>query len=181
MAGAVSDFRHLGRPVMLPFYFGRPIDLLAVDFGCSGCLKPEMFDGTASKFRDWAIVFRSYASLANPIISVLMKEAEAYTGAPDEQPITNVSLTETKATASRDLYHLLLSLCRGVALEKVINATDGERALAWSMLSSRYEPKLKTRQAGLFMTILKFDFSGDVLARIETFERERERERVCAL
>ena len=134
--------------------------------------KPEIFDGTGSKFRDWSIVFRSYATLANPLLGDLLRRADAYTGSEDDEPLNNASMNEVTATASRDLYHLLLSLCRGVALDKVINATEGEGATAWSMLVSRYEPKLKTRQAGLLMSILKFDFGGDVLARLETFERD---------
>ena len=36
----------------------------------------------------------------------------------------------------------------------------------------RWEPKIRSRQAGLLLQILKFSFHGDPLTRLEAFERE---------
>ena len=38
--------------------------------------RPDKFDSSDAKFKDWSIVFRSYASLANSEIPVVMKAAE---------------------------------------------------------------------------------------------------------
>ena len=70
------------------------------------------------------------------------------------------------------MYHILLSLTRGIALDKVINAGDMEGARAWKLLLDRWDLKLKSRQAGFVLALLRWSFSGDILARIEAFERE---------
>ena len=43
--------------------------------------------------------------------------------------------------------------------------------MAWSRVVERYDPKLRSRSAGLLLELLRFDFAGDMLTRIEEFER----------
>eukprot|EP00973_Karenia_brevis_P010596 1435516-Karenia_brevis.AAC.1 len=57
------------------------------------------------------------------------------------------NLDANLAAASLDLYHLLLSMTSGSALDKVVNAGEGEGGLAWRSITNRWEPKLRTRQA----------------------------------
>eukprot|EP00959_Pyramimonas_sp_CCMP1952_P318512 6664635-Pyramimonas_sp.AAC.1 len=73
--------------------------------------------------------------------------------------------------ASRDLYHLLLSLTRGAALDKVCNAGVLEGAYAWRLLVDRWGPRLRSRAAGQLLEMLRWSFSGDCLTRLEAFER----------
>ena len=84
--------------------FGNASTRLGIDARQLG--RPEKFDGTDSKFKDWSIVFRSFASLANSEIAVVMKAAEL------GHAVSNADLNETQRIASNDLYHLLLSLYR---------------------------------------------------------------------
>ena len=129
--------------------------------------RPESFDGTDVKWRDWAVVFRSYASLVNPRLERLMKAAEANPG-----PVLRGQLvSDDERQSSLDLYHLLLHLTKGSALDRVINSGEGEGLEAWRNLILRYDPRLRSRAAGQLMEILKWDFAGELTARIEGFER----------
>ncbi len=57
--------------------------------------------------------------------------------------------------ASSELYHLLIHLTRGPALDRVINAGDHEGLEAWRMLCDRFDPKLKSRHAGSLPELMK--------------------------
>ena len=85
--------------------------------------------------------------------------------------VKNDELNDERRQASVELYHLLLNLCDGAAFSKVVNAGDGEGGLAWKSIVERWDPKLKTRQAGILLSVLKWSFAGDILGRIEDFER----------
>ena len=86
--------------------------------------KPDKFDSTDAKFKDWSIVFRSYASLANSEIAVVMRASEL------GEPVRNDELPDERRQASVELYHLLLNLCTGTAFNKVVNAGESEGGLA---------------------------------------------------
>ena len=73
---------------------------------------------------------------------------------------------------STDLYHLLLHSTWGPALVRVVIAGSTEGLRAWQLLLERYEPHIRSRTAGHLMSLLQFDFSGDVLAKLETYERD---------
>ena len=38
--------------------------------------KPDIFEGEDKKWKDWSLIFKSYAGLANPDIPAIMKKAE---------------------------------------------------------------------------------------------------------
>jgi len=57
-------------------------------------------------------------------------------------------------------------------LTLIINAGEQEGLRAWNALAMRYEPKLRSRQVGQLMELLRFPFSGDVLAQLGEFEKE---------
>jgi len=129
--------------------------------------KPDVFTGEDKKWRDWSIVFRSYATLANPDLEVLLKQAESLT-----DPIIMSTLSDKDRRAGRELYHILISMVRGQALDKVVNAGEFNGLEAWRLLADRYDPKLKSRTAGQLVTLLRWNFDGDVMSRLEAFERE---------
>ena len=133
-----------------------------------GLGRPETFDGTASKWRDWKVVIRSYTAACHGKLAALMEVAEE-----TDEPITNVVLpTPGEREASEQLAFILVMVCRGAALDQVVNAGPGEGLLAWRSLCRRFEPRVKTRFAGVLLGLLNFDFSGDLIARMEAFERE---------
>ena len=74
--------------------------------------------------------------------------------------------------ASSDLYHLLLHSTSGPALDLVVNAGSAEGLRAWQLLVERYDPHIRSRTAGQRLCLLHFNFSGDMLAKLEAYERE---------
>ena len=129
--------------------------------------RPETFDGVTVKWKDWPIVFRAYMGAAVPALVELMRAAEASTA-----PMINAALEMPAVGPSHQLYFVLVVTCKGQALGIVINAGQGEGLEAWRLLCQRFEPKVHSRQAGLLLSILSWDFTGDVLLRMEALERE---------
>ena len=89
--------------------------------------RPSSFDGSDAKWRDFAVVFRSYAALVNPHIETGMTAAEISTEAMTRTALTD----ENQQQACLDLYHLLLHMVENEALDRVINAGHGEGYEAW--------------------------------------------------
>jgi hypothetical protein len=67
---------------------------------------------------------------------------------------------------------LLLHACKGASLNKIVNAGQGEGTVAWRALVQRYDPNALAVRAGTLQSLLGWSFSGDVLERIEAWERE---------
>ena len=86
--------------------------------------------------------------------------------------IRNESLPEAQANASIMLYHLLVSLCRDAALDRVINAGVLHGLEAWRLLTGRYEPRQRQRKASQLLGLMRWNFQGDILSKMESFERE---------
>ena len=128
--------------------------------------QPDKFDGSDAKFRDWCIVFKSYVTVGNSEMGALLREAELGTAR------RNAEMSDSERVASTELYHFLISLCTQTAFEKVVNSGDGEGTLAWKAIIDRWDPKMRTRQAGILLGVLKWSFAGDILGRMESFERE---------
>ena len=133
-----------------------------------GLGKPDSFDGTASKWRDWKVVLTAYTAAVNTDLAALMVAAET-----TEDPIQNAVLgTLGEREASEQLAFMLVMLSTGAALDQVVNAGPSEGATAWRSLCRRFEPRIKSRFAGALLGLLNFDFSGDVIAKLEAFDRE---------
>ena len=60
-------------------------------------------------------------------------------------------------------------LCRQQALTLAAGPQEG--LIAWQKLLERYEPSARTRQAGQLMTLLSWRFDGNLLERLELFDR----------
>ena len=127
--------------------------------------RPSQFNGTDSAWRDWSVVFRSYAALVHPALKDEMQRVETAE--------TNAGLLEGEQVQARsDLYHLLLQSTSGPALDRVVNAGSAEGLRAWQLLVERYDPHIRSRTAGQLLSLLQFDFSGDMLAKLEAYERD---------
>ena len=130
--------------------------------------RPSQFNGTDSAWRDWSVVFRSYAALVHPALKGEMQRVERLPTAE-----TNAGLLdEEQVQASTDLYHLLLHSTSGPALDRVVNAGSTEGLRAWQLLVERYDPHIRSRTAGQLLSLLQFDFPGDMLAKPEAYERD---------
>ena len=53
-----------------------------------------------------------------------------------------------------------------------MNAGSAEGLRAWQLLVERHDPHFRSRTAGQLLCLLQFDFSGDVLAKLEAYERD---------
>ena len=130
--------------------------------------RPSQFNGTDSGWRDWSVVFRSYAARVHPALKDEVQRVERLSTAE-----TNVGLIETEQVlASTDLYHLLLHSTSGAALDRVVNAGSAEGLRAWHLLVERYDPHIRSRTAGQLLSLLQFDLSGEMLAKLEACERD---------
>ncbi len=129
--------------------------------------KPDHFDGSDAKWRDWCIVFKSYSALVNPKLRDAMEQA-----AQSTTPVTIILIQEPEIKeASSELYHLLINFTRGPALDRVINSGEYEGLEARRMLCDGFDFKLKSCHAGSLLELMKWDFSGDTLTCLEAFER----------
>ena len=109
--------------------------------------KPDVFHGEDNKWRDWEIVFRSYATFANPDLEGLLRQAESL-----KAPIVLSTPSEKDRRAGRELYHILTSMVRLQALDKFVNAGEFNGLEAWRLLTDRYDPKIKSRTARQLVT-----------------------------
>ena len=130
--------------------------------------RPSPFDGTDSAWRDWSVVFRSYAALVHPALKREMQRVELLPTAE-----TNAGLLDDEQVhASTDLYQLLLHSTSGPGLDRVVNAGSAEGLRAWQLLVERYDPHIRSRTGGELLSLLHFDFSGDMLVKLEAYERD---------
>ena len=129
--------------------------------------KPEVFSGESTKWRDSSIVLKSYISAADHNANALLAHAEA-----SREPVLNVALDAASSAISSQLYYVLIMTCRGPALDRVVNSGPGEGLEAWRQLTLANDPQTGTRHAGMLLELLPYSFEGDILARLEAFERD---------
>ena len=79
-----------------------------VDAGLLGW-QESFDDGTG--WEDWSVVFRSYACACSAPLGLLMERTERSAG-----PMLNATLTQSEASCSTQLFHVLVMLCKGTAL-----------------------------------------------------------------
>ena len=53
-----------------------------------------------------------------------------------------------------------------------VERLSAEGLRAWQLLVERYDPHIKSITAGQLLSLLQFDFSGDMLAKLEAYERD---------
>ena len=128
--------------------------------------KPAHFDGQKG-WKDWSVVMRSYMSAVTRNAPDYMKHAEL-----SDTPVLNATLSHEQAKFSSQLYYVLVMTCKAQALDKVINAGQGEGLEAWKQLVAHHEPVTTTRHAGMLLELFSFNLEGDTLSRLEAFERD---------
>ena len=82
----------------------------------------SQFNGTDGAWRDWSVVFRSYAALVHPALKGEMQRVERLPTAETHAGL----LEDEQVQASTDLYHLLLHSTSGLALHHVVNGGSAE-------------------------------------------------------
>ena len=122
--------------------------------------KPESFDG-GTGWKDCNVVRRALRVLALRRWVYCLERTERSAG-----PMLNATLTQSEASCSTRLYYMLVMLCKGTALTRVVNAGAQEGLKAWRCLFLHYEPTSLTRSAGLLQELLNFSFEGETAARM---------------
>ncbi len=85
-----------------------------------GLLKPQPFAGHNHQWTDWAFIFRSYCSLLSPQLRELMENAQV-------QPIViGPPIDAVDQALSRDLFQLLVLVCKGPAMQEVRRAQNSQ-------------------------------------------------------
>ena len=131
--------------------------------------KPKSFDGGAG-WKDWSVVFRSYACACSAPLGLLLERTERSAG-----PMLNATLTQSDASCSTQPYYMLVMLCKGTALTRGVNAGAQEGLEAWRCLVLHHEPTSLTRSAGLLQELLDFSFEGGTAAQMAQFDRDIDR------
>ncbi|CAK0890329.1 unnamed protein product, partial [Prorocentrum cordatum] len=129
--------------------------------------KPEMFDGAKPPWRDWSVVFEAFAGATNPNMAAAMARAKRVA-----ELVLMTNLEPGDMQLSRTLGYWLIQTCRSQALDVVLSAGTLEGFEAWRQLHLRFEPQAASRYAGQLMALLAWDFSGEMMMRLEAFERE---------
>ena len=104
-------------------------------------VKPSGFSGAQDAWRDWSTVFKGSAGAAIPRLQKLMDDA-----AKAAATIPNATIMdENDRAASTQLYWMMLTICKGVALNTVFLAGDIEGLEAWRQLTEKFEPNTVCR------------------------------------
>ena len=129
-------------------------------------VKPSDFSGAQDTWWDRSV--QGYAGAAIPRLQKLMDDA-----AKAAAPIPNATIVgDEDRAASAQLYWMMLTICKGAALNTVFLAGDSEGFEALRQLTEKYDPKMRTRFAGQLMSILSFSLQGDATERITAWECE---------
>ena len=105
-----TQVQDAAQPVPLP----QEVPTSLVDTRLLG--KPESFDG-GTGWKDWSVVFRSYACACSAPLGLLLERTETSAG-----PMLDATLTQSEASCSTQLYYMLVMLCKGTSLTRVVNA-----------------------------------------------------------
>ena len=95
----------------------------------------EAFSVKDSAWRDWSVVFRSYAALVHPALK--------WRGCRLQKPMRDFSKVDSAGE-----YLLLLHSTSGPALDRVVNAGSAEGLRAWQLLVERYDSHTGREQQG---------------------------------
>ena len=128
--------------------------------------KPGEFHGESDKWADWSFVLKGYCGALSGDLQQEMKEA-----AESESSIPMASMSEYGKSLSRQLYHILVMLCRGAALERIKNTEENNGLEVWRKFCAEWEPRTAGRFRGMLSGILAPDLSGDLGEAMEVWER----------
>ena len=129
--------------------------------------KVEPFAGKEVRWRDWPVVFRAAARPTIPGLGAAMKKLER---SPDH--VWSVYLSPEEEYMSVQLYSMLVLVCRGQALDIVVNAGEQDGFEAWRLLAFKYEGRERAGYVGQLVALLCWTFEGDFEQWLEAFERE---------
>ena len=126
---------------------------------------PERWNG---EDKSWRFVAPACLMAGHPSMHNLLERAE---NGGSNDPVICAKLSSKEARHSRQLYHVLVLLVTGRALDKVQGAGEREGAAAWRAVHEQKETLSWSRFTGMLLSILSYRFTGDAQAAIGSFER----------
>ena len=138
--------------------------------GGHDCSESQHPSTAAPAGRIGALFSEAMRVLALRPLGLLLERTERSVG-----PMLNATLTQSEASCSTQLYHMLVMLWKGTVLTRVVNAGAQEGLEAWRCLVLHHEPTSLTRSAGLLQELLNFSFEGETAARMAQFDRDIDR------
>lgn len=130
--------------------------------------KPKQFSGKDDDWSTWSLVLRAYCGAVSARMLALMEEVELLAEAP---PANAALANDEDRSHSLQLYYILAMLSEGRAQDKVALVDRGEGMQLWGKLVEEYESKILSRKTGLLQQILGFQFTRDLAADLEKFDR----------
>ena len=116
---------------------------------------------------------RWHAGATMPRLQKLMDDAAKAT---ETTPNATILDDDNWAALAQPCW-MMLTICKGAALNTLFLAGDSEGLESWRQLTEKIEPKMRTRFSGQLMSILSFSLKGETEKRITAWERERAYER----
>ena len=111
--------------------------------------QPAAFDGDGTKWADWALTFRAYASAASNRTVVWMEHAQG-----EIEPL-DLPTSPSDRQVNAQLYCVLAMLVKDGALKKARNAPVGHGSEIWRLLCDEYEQRQRRRFHALLSAILR--------------------------
>ena len=101
-----------------------------------GLRQPDLFDGTASKWRYWKVVTSSYSGACHEGLVGLMTRAKETEGSILHATLVN---KEARVASTQLAFVVLVLTCRAAVLVQVVNAGPLEELTTRSSLCRRFE------------------------------------------
>jgi hypothetical protein len=132
--------------------------------------KPANFEGSESEWTQWSFIFTAYIYCLDAVMGAEMTKAGTST--------TQISMSTTNAESrqrSSVLYNIMVMLWKKKALTFLQLVEVGNGYEAWRGMKARLELSQPGRHLGMLQKLLKFDFGGDLIDKVQLFELELER------
>ncbi|CAK0790137.1 unnamed protein product, partial [Prorocentrum cordatum] len=108
---------------------------------------------------------QAYLAALDPRYPALLARAEA-----TATVVTNASLEPWEASLSSQLYYVMVMLFRDAAQGEMSTVPPGEGLEARRQAILDWDPKIRTRKAGLLIKVLTAKFSGGIPQSLDQFE-----------
>ena len=132
--------------------------------------KPANFEGAESEWTQWSFIFTAYIYCLDAVMGAEMTKA----GTSSTQILMGTTNAESRQRSSV-LYNIMVMLWKKKALTFLQLVEVGNGYEAWRGMKARLELSQPGRHLGMLQKLLKFEFGGDLIDKIQLFELELER------
>ena len=117
--------------------------------------KPPAYTGLEAGWAAWCFQFEAFASLLHEDLADHMEQAAQLPLEPALQ-----DFNEEVRNLSKILYALLVTLCRGKAVNLLMHTEKHNGLAGWRRMKREYEPDLPGRHANMLAGVIAPDWSS---------------------